>query len=74
MRAIVGLVADIVSEKFRLPQSFDDAAADNRFLRKRPPCLPAHQKYSKQRQAERDQNQCKHKSTRSSIASIIRQV
>jgi hypothetical protein len=47
----------------------DDAAADNRFLRKRPPCLPAHQKYSKQRQAERDRNQCKHKSTRSSIAS-----
>jgi hypothetical protein len=58
-----------VSVHPRRASAMHDATADNRFLRKRSPCLPAHQKYSKQRQAKRDQNQCKHKSTRSWIAS-----
>jgi hypothetical protein len=58
-----------VSVHPRRASAMHDAAADNRFLRKRSPCLPAHQNYSKQRQAKRDQNQCKHRSTRSWIAS-----
>jgi hypothetical protein len=40
-----------------------------KFFRKRPPCLPAHQKYSKQRSAESDQNQWHEQIIRGSIAS-----